>query len=352
MSLEMCFIDSVCNRYYDQGTDVVYKHITSVLDARFSKQYIVKRINEIKEFRKVLEYLLTIPVIEQRSPEWHEVRGNLITASDMGQALGVGKFGTVKGLYKKKSGYEEDKFNWAIPALIWGVKYEPIATKLYEKRQFTHIHDFGLILHPAFSFFGASPDGITDNGIMLEIKCPHRRVIDGHIGDQYYYQMQGQLEVANLEECDFLEAGFHEYIDEYDFMLDWNDEKTFTIDNNEKGIIIEFTNHPEHEYLYSVVGDDCETQNNWLKNNEEVMEMYEHKVTYYKLKTYNLQKVYRNKSFFKSKIKDLEVVWNNILKYRDDKSAYDDAVSIVKRKPGIYTRKTKSSNTFAPDDED
>ena len=54
--------------------------------------------------------LQKLPIIEQRSVEWYNVRNNLVTASDMGQALGVGKFGTVRDFYVKKSGYENDQF--------------------------------------------------------------------------------------------------------------------------------------------------------------------------------------------------------------------------------------------------
>ena len=95
----------------------------------------------------------------------------MITASDLGQTLGDGKFGTPNQIFKKKCGYEEEvMFNNYIPPLKWGCMFEPIATDIYMKRQMTYVYEFGIIQHPSISYFGASPDGITKEGIMLEIK--------------------------------------------------------------------------------------------------------------------------------------------------------------------------------------
>ena len=54
--------------------------------------------------------------------------------------------------------------------------------------------------------FGASPDGINDLGTMVEIKTPYRRRVDGNIPNGYMLQMQGQMAVCGLEECDFVDA--------------------------------------------------------------------------------------------------------------------------------------------------
>jgi putative phage-type endonuclease len=300
-----------------------------------SDEFITARITEIKSFRKQLTKLSKIPLIEQRSDEWYDVRNKLITASDFGQCCGVGKFGNIKDIYMKKCGYEIDTFGTGFMApLIWGNKYEDVATTIYEKRQSTHINPFGLVKHPTIEFFGASPDGISDNGIMLEIKCPYKRKIDGHIVDQYFYQMQGQLAVCELNECDFLECGFKEYVDEDDFWEDWDQTECFAEDNMEKGIIVNIHNHPEKKYIYS---DICISQKElkvWLNNTLTSFNKYEISIDYYKLFKYNLQKVYRDKDFFNEKIIELENVWNNVVKYRSDKTAYDSAVQkrIVKKR--------------------
>ena len=278
--------------------------------------------------------LLDIPLIEQRSNEWYEMRNTLITASDFGQALNRGKFGTLKDFYRKKCGYEEITFNATLPALQWGIKYEPVATKLYEKRNNTDVIEFGLIRHPKVHFLGASPDGITPEGIMLEIKCPYSRKIDGKIVDQYYLQMQGQLDVCDLDECDFLECKFHEYLDDYDFNLDWDETKKLSKDKFEKGIIIH--NTITNEYTYSDVGRGRRTLKLWLndemtkikKDEEEYID-----IIYYKLQEYSVQKVLRNKREFKETINQLELVWNNILRYKQNKIDYDKEIGQKQVRP-------------------
>ena len=101
----------------------------------------------------------------------------------------------------------------------WGTKYEEIATRFYQLITGTTVKEFGMIPHPHFPIFGASPDGICDDtgprdycARMLEIKCPTRREFwkrgskSKWMPHHYWMQMQGQLEVCDLDECDFLQV--------------------------------------------------------------------------------------------------------------------------------------------------
>ena len=98
----------------------------------------------------------------------------------------------------------------------WGTKYEPVSVQYYEYIYDTTIEDFGCIPHKEYSFLAASPDGInTDQnnylfGRMLEIKNVVSREITGIPKMEYWIQMQLQMEVCNLNECDFLETKFVE----------------------------------------------------------------------------------------------------------------------------------------------
>ena len=76
--------------------------------------------------------LLTIKKIEQRTPEWFLARETMITASDWATALGEGHFGNKNDFILKKCG-KGPTFKGNIYT-EWGVKYEPIATRLYELR--------------------------------------------------------------------------------------------------------------------------------------------------------------------------------------------------------------------------
>lgn len=164
----------------------------------------------------VLE-LLKNPGLAQRTPAWYERRKSMITASDLGQMLGVGKFGTPDELLVKKC--MDVKFDGSMEAMLFGVRYEDVALQCYRRRaRMVQVHEFGLLEHPTLPCFGASPDGITDRGVMIEIKCPSRRaIVPDSVPEQYAMQIQGQLEVAGLETCHYVEAG----IDQVDHPTIW-----------------------------------------------------------------------------------------------------------------------------------
>jgi putative phage-type endonuclease len=324
MDHDVLTLDRLMNKYDGKCIDEIKKLAEMIFDDRFPESYLSTELTKINKNKRKLSKLLKLPVIEQRSEEWYSTRNNLITASDMGQALGVGKFGNVRDFYVKKSGYEKDTF-CSFPALEWGIKYEPVATELYEKRQHTKVHEFGLIQHPSIPFFGASPDGITEQGVMLEIKCPYIRKINGtSIVDQYFYQMQGQLEVCDLDVCDFLECEFKEYVDEYEFNKDWNKEGTHSKDYKEKGIIIKMIS--ENKYIYSKVGDSKNNLKSWLSKNIKDFTESDVDISYYRLNKFIIQKVYRDKQWFDEKILELEKVWNNVIRYRNNKQLYDEEI--------------------------
>lgn len=169
------------------------------------------RISCIEHDKTVLERLQSDRGITQRTPEWYAARADMITASDAAQALDCAKFGNQRQFFAKKCGFEADKFNPTLPALKWGIIYEPVACSVYSARMRCSIHDFGLLRHPTHKFLGASPDGINDLGVMVEIKCPYRRKINGEVPLQYYYQIQGQLDVCGLHSCDYVECELREY---------------------------------------------------------------------------------------------------------------------------------------------
>ena len=86
----------------------------------------------------------------------------------------------------------------------------------------------------------SSPDGISELGIMLEIKCPFKIKIDGSIPEQYWMQIQGQLEVCDLEECQKLNVNMRQYNNTTTFIKYPHTDYILTKDLNEKGEIIEY----------------------------------------------------------------------------------------------------------------
>ena len=83
---------------------------------------------------------------------------------------------------------------------------------------------------------------------MLEIKNIVNREINGNPKKIYWIQMQLQMEVCNLNECDFLECRFKEYESEEEF----REDGTFNYNNNDKmkGILhFQQDGKPAYEYM-------------------------------------------------------------------------------------------------------
>ena len=134
-----------------------------------------------------------------------------------------------------KCGYEDENQKNISIHCIHGIKFEPIAQMLYLKNNI-ELHEFGSIRHKNLNFIAASPDGISSNGIMSEIKCPLKKIY-GIPPIYYWYQMQQQLEVCNLNSCDFLECDIKE--------ISWEQYKNEYNNDNNSGIIIEYINKNE-----------------------------------------------------------------------------------------------------------
>lgn len=294
---------------------------------------ILSQCQTIQKNNIKVENLKQLPVVEQRSDQWYKMRDQMITASDFGQALGVGKFGSTKDFYIKKCGYQQPQPFYA-GAMSHGIRYEPVATRAYEIKMNTTVHEFGLLQHPQFEFLGASPDGITDHGVMLEIKCPFKRKIDGVIVEQYRYQMQGQLDVSKLDVCHFLECKFEEYLDYIDFEDDWDPEKVSSKEGHHKGAIIEFAD--DTDPIYSDPGVTKDEFTKWFTKTIRNLHDRDFVVIYYRLTEYSLQIVERDDEFLNEKNDLLSKIWENILKYKKNKSCYDEDIGFKpppKKKP-------------------
>lgn len=242
-----------------------------------------KKMNDPKE---VLKELLTRPFIKQRTPEWFKLRENRLTASDLCDAIK-----NPLSLSKRKLKGTTYNSN-AIPALKWGTMFETVATSIYEDMKKMKVYEFGLIINEDIKNFGASPDGITEDGRMIEIKCPYKRkIIDGEIPEKYQYQIQGQLAVCRLKDCDYIECEFscYETREEY--------EKE-CIESNYHGIIAELRkNNGEVEYKYSKL----------LQTSKEIYEEMDklpngYKLNYWKLNLINIQEVKFNKEKWDNEI--------------------------------------------------
>jgi putative phage-type endonuclease len=150
---------------------------------------------------KVAE-LLGRTYADQRSQEWLALRETMLTASDVASAIGHNRYERPDDLLRKKV----LKTAWAgNAATAHGTLLEPVARDLYDERYGKKSHEIGLVQHPIYSFLGGSADGITEDGILLEIKCPLTRKIEDKVPKHYIPQIQLLLEIIDFENCDFVQ---------------------------------------------------------------------------------------------------------------------------------------------------
>lgn len=149
-----------------------------------------------------VEKLISKEYAAQRSAEWLELRGNMLTASDVATAIGVNPYEKPEGLILKKCGH--NKFN-GNQATFHGNKYEDEARDIYCERYGEVCHEIGLYPHPQYKWLGGSPDGLTESGKLVEIKCPLKRKITPEVPVYYMPQIQLLLDILDLEEAVFIQ---------------------------------------------------------------------------------------------------------------------------------------------------
>jgi hypothetical protein len=177
----------------------------------------------------VIKRLDEIPEIEQKTPEWFELRANMISASICGYMDGyVCGAGISKEheKIKEKSGITSKKnFSMGTGPLKHGILFEDVTGELYDALNGLISKEYGILPDYRHPQIGASPDGIIIGfkdtsqceernilqeckfGRMREIKNPtSRSITNGKIPNYYYYQMLQQMYVCDLPYCDFIQT--------------------------------------------------------------------------------------------------------------------------------------------------
>ncbi len=158
------------------------------------------------------------PQIPQRSPEWYKNYSKVLTASEFSALFSFNKRRTDLVYSKVNPPEQTGFFRLACPthemnALGWGIRFEPVIKQLLEHRDKCKIFEPGRLQHPVNTHLAASPDGVIESSVhpeqigrLVEIKCPYSRVIGGDIPSDYWIQMQIQMEVTDIDECEYIEA--------------------------------------------------------------------------------------------------------------------------------------------------
>jgi len=136
----------------------------------------------------------------QRTAAWHEARKGRITGSQAGALLGLSPWVTqaeaIRAWVRHAKGAESEIAD--NPAFAWGRSHERAAQLALMRRENLTINDCGFLTYE--DWLGASPDGLDDDGRVVEIKCPFswRNKAEPEpqpLIEQPHYYAQAQLEI-------------------------------------------------------------------------------------------------------------------------------------------------------------
>lgn len=315
--------------------------------------------------KNTLLKLEAIPIIEQKSPEWYKMRSGLLTATAISK-LFFSEAKTNSVIYEKCLGdVPRPPLSFQDPRQ-WGNKYEPVSRRIYETMYHTKVKEYGCIQHPVYSFIGASPDGMNIEpksaqkyGRMVEIKNIVNREITGDPTEEYWIQMQVQMEVCDLDICDFVETRIKEFATEEDYLratkaLPIQQERLETFPREAPtdysvdfhGLVLQFIGLMDatvvhYEYMplfYAGVHTSKRRMETWIK---ETIKRLQHQFVYVRTDYWYLDEISvvvvpRNRVWFSKALPEIERVWKTIETERSGDFSHRKPNS-KKIKQGVYS---------------
>lgn len=277
----------------------------------------------------------------QKTKEWFEMRKNRITASNIGSCLRKNYIVCEQYIkdYNLQNFFNTNDDEYCNPysdldnfflqkanmlpytsseATMWGNKLENACLHFYRRLTGEKVREFGLIPHETIPYLGCSPDGISVNGIMLEIKAPFKRKLKGYPPIYYWLQCQIQLEVCDLQKCDFIECEI-KMIDKNEF-LNKSIENSILITQSgssitncqSKGLLLKYASKNETNYIYPKWNMSYEKQLEWAERKIKKYSLFDITIEYYYIKSYTLNTIERKKEWFKKIEPMLESVYRKM----------------------------------------
>jgi YqaJ-like viral recombinase domain len=191
------------------------RHAIQILMSLLWEFYLFRRAVSVPScntdsMRKLLDRKSTV----QRSPEWYSEAVDLLTASEFGHV--IENTGRRRAVIKNKlggpAGYVKSIVGFsAMGSTEWGSCFEQVIRQIYCEMYSCTVAELGRIRHGTLEKLAASPDGIVTHGPragrLLEIKAPKSRLLVADVvPDEYYCQVQVQMEVCDIELADYCEC--------------------------------------------------------------------------------------------------------------------------------------------------
>ena len=373
------FVESMYSKYMEEYNNIplrqcdIYAYYPCSDKERLNIQSSIARIN-------------SIPETKQKTKEWYENRYGMLTASNIYKALGSDAQKNSL-IYEKckplTTDHSSGNINTENP-MHWGVKYEPVSASIYEHMFSATLSNYGCIPHAQYPFIGASPDGIVADpshsryGHMVEIKNIVNRDITGIPKEEYWVQMQVQLETCDLEYCDFIETRIKEYETAEQYYA-VNDAHTYKgvvlyfvrkmlvsdaaqkyvaedsgnsyarselgnwkfLQRNDGGVSKDEGKYNDPHYVYMPLDVPMEETAQWIaKKRQELSDEYVlYRTNYWYLQEISCVLVQRNREWFQVAVPSFIFIWETI--ERERVSGYDHRATV--KKPKLVVEKRQES---------
>ena len=202
----------------ESSADIAMEIGSSIFERFLKRATAVGWASQTKEERQLaVEAILSLPQIPQRTQAWYAQGKSVLTASEFSTIYGTER--AVRALAIQKTQAPQSSTNrlacitHEMGPFDWGIRFEPVVKMILEARWGAKILEAGRLLHPTDPLLAASPDGLIIDaldparvGRLLEIKCPVTREITETIPFEYWCQMQVQMEVTGIDECEYVEV--------------------------------------------------------------------------------------------------------------------------------------------------
>lgn len=131
-----------------------------------------------------------------------ELRKKFVGGSDIAIVMGHSPYKTAHQLWLEKTGQVEAEDISLLKHVQRGVIYESIARERAEEKYATSFPPI-LMMHKEHSFIGANLDGLSEDNVVLEIKCMglenHINTSLGQIPYHYNLQLQYQMMIVGAD---------------------------------------------------------------------------------------------------------------------------------------------------------
>jgi hypothetical protein len=210
ISIEQLSIESKDKNCLEKVQDTLFNIVELFQKhASFDRSY--------EETKEIVDGIFIANQVEQRSEKWYEDMKYMITASEFSKLFDSersrGQMVLSKIAPPEKKSFPTACQTEFMNAIAWGVRFEPAVRIHLQELWKCKIYESGRLKHKENNHLGASPDGIIIEcddkkryGRLVEIKCPYTREVGKKIPFEYWCQMQIQMEVTNLNECEYVEV--------------------------------------------------------------------------------------------------------------------------------------------------